>query len=174
MSTMLFGGGFVFIPAMKGIVVDSLHWIGADGFFAAIAMGQVTPGPIVITAAFIGYEVQGLAGAAVSTIAIFFTPAFFIVRSGAILQTTLHAPAVKAVLRGINPAAAGMIIAAGITIVTALLTPTIQAEALIDHHLGFWAASVGIFLATALAVLRYGVDLGLVVPASGLVGLLLF
>jgi len=85
---------------------------------------------------------------------LFFTPAFFIVRSGTILQTTLHSPAVKAVLRGINPTAAGMIIAAGITIVTALLTPTI-AEAIINHHLGLWAV-LAIFLATALAVLRYG------------------
>jgi chromate transporter len=60
MSLMLFGGGFVFIPLIQQIVVDGLHWVSLPEFTSAIAMGQVTPGPILISAAAVvigrGYE----------------------------------------------------------------------------------------------------------------------
>jgi chromate transporter len=65
-----FGGGFASVPLMQHEVVDVHHWVGAQMFIDGIALGQVTPGPIVITATFVGYMFAGLAGAVVATIAI--------------------------------------------------------------------------------------------------------
>jgi len=66
-----FGGGFTTIPLIQHQVVDSLHWLTAPQFVDGIAMGQITPGPVFITATFIGYKVAGIWGAIVATLAIF-------------------------------------------------------------------------------------------------------
>jgi len=66
-----FGGGFTTIPLIQHQVVDSLHWLTAPQFVDGIAMGQITPGPVFITATFIGYKVAGILGAIVATLAIF-------------------------------------------------------------------------------------------------------
>jgi len=73
-----FGGGFASVPVMLHQVVGARHWMDSRTFMDGIAMGQVTPGPIVITATFVGYHVAGLAGAAVGTIAVF-SPSFLMV-----------------------------------------------------------------------------------------------
>jgi chromate transporter len=73
-----FGGGFASLPLMLNEVVINRGWLDSKTFMDGIALGQVTPGPIVITATFIGYLVYGILGAAVATIAIF-TPSFFLV-----------------------------------------------------------------------------------------------
>jgi chromate transporter len=73
-----FGGGFASIPLMLHEVVDVRHWLDGKTFMDGIALGQVTPGPIVITATFIGYQFAGLPGAAVGTLAVF-SPSFFMV-----------------------------------------------------------------------------------------------
>jgi chromate transporter len=72
-----FGGGFAAIPLMQHEVVDVHRWIPAQSFIDGIALGQVTPGPIVITATFVGYLFAGIAGAVVATAAIFL-PSFTI------------------------------------------------------------------------------------------------
>jgi len=66
-----FGGGFASVPLMYQEVVGVRQWMPAAVFMDGIALGQVTPGPIVITATFVGYQVAGLAGAAVGTVCIF-------------------------------------------------------------------------------------------------------
>jgi chromate transporter len=71
-----FGGGFASLPLMLHEVVMGRGWLDSKTFMDGIALGQVTPGPIVITATFVGYMVYGLSGAVVATIAIF-TPSFF-------------------------------------------------------------------------------------------------
>jgi len=72
-----FGGGFTSVPLMFHEVVDVRHWLDTRTFIDGIAMGQVTPGPIVITATFVGYQIAGLLGAVVGTIAVF-TPSLLI------------------------------------------------------------------------------------------------
>jgi len=66
-----FGGGFAMIPLMHDLAVVQNHWLTYSQFSTAIALGQVTPGPIAISATFIGYKVAGIMGALVSTLAIF-------------------------------------------------------------------------------------------------------
>ncbi len=77
-GALAFGGGFTIIPLIQYEVVDKFHWVSTKEFLDGIAMGQVTPGPIMITATFLGYKLSGFWGAVMATIAIF-TPAFFIV-----------------------------------------------------------------------------------------------
>jgi chromate transporter len=72
-----FGGGFASVPLMQHEVVDIHHWVQSPVFIDGIALGQVTPGPIVITATFVGYLFAGVAGALVATVAIFL-PSFTI------------------------------------------------------------------------------------------------
>ena len=77
-GALAFGGGFTIIPLIQYEVVDKFHWVSTKEFLDGIAMGQVTPGPIMITATFLGYKLSGFWGAAMATLAIF-SPAFFIV-----------------------------------------------------------------------------------------------
>lgn len=73
-----FGGGFASVPLMLHEVVDVRKWMDSKTFMDGIALGQVTPGPIVITSTFVGYLTHGIAGAIVATVAIF-TPSFLMV-----------------------------------------------------------------------------------------------
>lgn len=72
-----FGGGYASVPLMLHEVVDARHWMNSRIFMDGIALGQVTPGPIVITATFVGYLIAGLPGAIVGTLSIF-TPSLVI------------------------------------------------------------------------------------------------
>ena len=77
-GALAFGGGFTIISLIQYEVVDHFQWVSTKEFVDGIAMGQVTPGPIMITATFLGYKLAGFWGALMATIAIF-SPAFFIV-----------------------------------------------------------------------------------------------
>ena len=76
-GALAFGGGFSAIPLIQYEMVDRLHWVGTKEFLDGIALGQVTPGPVLITATFIGYKVSNLLGATMATLGAFF-PSFFI------------------------------------------------------------------------------------------------
>jgi chromate transporter len=77
LGILAFGGGFTLIPLIQEEVVTRLGWLTTREFIDGIALGQVTPGPIVITATFVGYKVAGVVGAALSTLAVFF-PSFLV------------------------------------------------------------------------------------------------
>jgi chromate transporter len=77
-GALAFGGGFTIIPLIQYEVVDKYQWVSTKEFLDGIAMGQITPGPIMITATFLGFKLSGLWGALMATLAIF-SPAFFIV-----------------------------------------------------------------------------------------------
>jgi len=76
-DTFAFGGGFASVPVMLHEVVGVRHWMSTRAFMDGIALGQVTPGPIVITATFVGYQIAGMVGALLATLAVFF-PSFVI------------------------------------------------------------------------------------------------
>ena len=73
-----FGGGYASVPLMLHEVVDARHWMDSKAFMDGIALGQVTPGPIVITATFVGFCIAGIPGAFIGTISVF-APSFLIV-----------------------------------------------------------------------------------------------
>ena len=76
-GALAFGGGFSAIPLIQYEMVDRFHWLSTKEFLDGIALGQVTPGPILITATFVGYKVSSLLGATMATLGVFF-PSFFI------------------------------------------------------------------------------------------------
>jgi chromate transporter len=76
-GALAFGGGFTAIPLIQYEMVDRFQWLSTKEFLDGIALGQVTPGPILITATFVGYKVANLSGAFMATLGVFF-PSFFI------------------------------------------------------------------------------------------------
>ena len=78
-GALAFGGGFTMIPLIQYEVVDHFHWLTTKEFLDGIALGQITPGPIMITATFIGYKLSGLIGALMATIGIFSSSFFILV-----------------------------------------------------------------------------------------------
>ena len=70
-SLTLFGGGYVFIPVLDKIIVNEIGWLNSQQFIDCIAMGQITPGPILISATFVGYKMNGITGALLATFSIF-------------------------------------------------------------------------------------------------------
>ncbi|MDQ3111761.1 MAG: chromate efflux transporter [Bacteroidota bacterium] len=111
MSVTLFGGGYVFIPAIEKVVVGTHHWVTSREFADGIAMGQITPGPVAITASFVGYKISGIWGAVVSAIAIFFPPAILMLLAQQFIDRIKNKPGVESVFKGVRPAVIGMILA---------------------------------------------------------------
>lgn len=108
-GALTFGGGLTIIAFIQDQVVNQLHWISAEEFLDGLAIGQVTPGPVIMLAAFVGYKVAGVAGAAVAAGAIFL-PSFVLLMS--ILPWLERFRALKwvrAAMRGVSPAVVGAI-----------------------------------------------------------------
>ena len=108
-GAFIFGSGLAIVPFLREGVVVQHHWLTSGQFLDAIAMGLITPGPVVITATFIGYLVGGLAGAIVATVAIF-TPIYLgVVIPGRWFIRHRANKQVKAFVSGATAAAAGAI-----------------------------------------------------------------
>jgi chromate transporter len=159
MSVLLFGGGYVFIPLIQGVVVGTHHWLTAKEFVDGIAMSQIMPGPIVLSATFVGYKVAGFAGALAATIGIFGPPALIMVAASHVLVRIKKSAAIAAALAGIRPAVVGMIAAAAVTVGKSA-----------PHH---WV-SVLIFAAALVAMWRFKVQVIWLIPVAGMAGWLLF
>ncbi|MFN2498926.1 MAG: chromate transporter [Pyrinomonadaceae bacterium] len=116
MGAITFGGGFVMIPLIEAEVVDSHHWLTHQEFVDAAALGQITPGPVLIMATFIGYRVAGTLGAIVATISIFLPSFLMTVVAGSSLARFQNNKIVQSFLKGVTPAVVGLLVAAGISI----------------------------------------------------------
>jgi chromate transporter len=102
-----FGGGITVLAFIQEQVVNQLHWLSAQEFLDGLALGQLTPGPIVMLAAYVGYKAAGLTGGLVSTCAIFL-PAFVVMLSILpVLAKFKHVLWIKAAMKGIGPAVVG-------------------------------------------------------------------
>ncbi|MCE2616140.1 MAG: chromate efflux transporter [Phocaeicola sp.] len=115
-SLTLFGGGYVVIPTLRELFVGNLGWLTDSQFADGIAIGQVTPGPIFITSAFIGYKVAGFLGALMATIAMFTPPAVLTVICARFFMPLTKLSAVKAIMKGVRASVIGMIFASTFTI----------------------------------------------------------
>lgn len=159
MSLMLFGGAYVFIPLIQETVVQGHGWVTQQEFVDAVAMGQITPGPILVSAAFIGLKVAGLAGAVVATLGIYLPSGLLMIGCTHALDRIKRARAIQAALCGIRPAVVGMIFAAAVVI--GMTAAPVWVSALI-------------FAAALAALLRWRVDVIWIIPPAGLAGLLLY
>lgn len=115
-GSITFGGGFVMIPLIESEVVNSHHWLTHQEFADATALGQVTPGPVLISAAFIGYQVAGTLGALVATTSIFLPSFLMTIVAGSSLRRFRDNQVVQSFLRGVTPAVVGLLVAAAISI----------------------------------------------------------
>jgi len=110
-----YGGGFAVIPHLKSMVA-SHGWATERQFADAVAIGKLTPGPVLLMATFLGYLEEGLAGAAVATVAIFAAPFLLVVLAGTWLDRMRSRRWVRAALRGLTPAVVGLMAGAAITL----------------------------------------------------------
>ena len=128
-GALLFGGGFVIVPLLEPDAV-ARGWLTEAQFLDAIAAGQATPGPIVTTAAFVGYAAGGWAGALVASVAIF-APAFaFAISLGRVLDRLEASAALRAFLDGVAAAVFGAIAGAAAALLLALDASPLSAIAI--------------------------------------------
>jgi chromate transporter len=153
-GALAFGGGFVIVPLMQTDAVSTYHWMTHAQFLNAVALGQITPGPITQTVAAVGYAAGGFASALLAAF-VAFVPSFsFILFGAARFERLLVNERVIAFLAGAAPAAAGAIVGSAIPLAAALSET--------------WQYAVLAAAAVALLALRRGVVVTLL--AAGLVG----
>jgi len=115
MGSVTFGGGLVMIPLIESEVVNTHHWLTHQEFADATALGQITPGPVLITATFVGYRVAGTLGALVATISIFLPAFLMTIAAASSLRRFRSNEQVQSFLRGIAPAVVGVLVAAAVS-----------------------------------------------------------
>jgi chromate transporter len=119
-GALSYGGGFVIVPLMQADAVDRYHWMTDGQFLNAVALGQVTPGPVVHTVAAVGYAAAGVGGALLAA-AVAFAPSFSFILIGAERFDRLRADVrARAFLDGAGPAAIGAILGSAIPLALAL------------------------------------------------------
>jgi chromate transporter len=119
-GALSYGGGFVIIPLMQHDAVNTYHWMTNPQFLNAVALGQITPGPVVLTTAAVGYAAGGVAKALLAA-TVAFSPSFLFVLLGAERFERLRGnTSATAFLRGAGPAAAGAILGASVPLTRAL------------------------------------------------------
>jgi chromate transporter len=119
-GALAYGGGFVIVPLMQGDAVHTYHWMTNAEFLNAVALGQVTPGPVTATVAAVGYAAHGLTGGLLAA-SVAFVPSFsFILVGGQRFRRLRESSNARAFLDGAGPAAIGAILGAAIPLTGAL------------------------------------------------------
>lgn len=119
-GALSYGGGFVIIPLMQHDATAVYHWMTPAQFLNAVALGQVTPGPVVLTVAVVGYAAAGIGGGLLAA-AVAFTPSFlFVVFGGSHVDRLRADPSIQSFLTGAGAAAIGAIAGASITLLRGL------------------------------------------------------
>jgi chromate transporter len=142
-GALAYGGGFVIVPLMQGDAVHVYHWMTDAQFLNAVALGQVTPGPVTATVAAVGYAAHGIAGGLLAAL-VAFVPSFsFVLLGGRRFERLRENPSARAFLDGAGPAAIGAILGAAVALAAALSES--------------WQFGLLVLAAVALLVLRRGV-----------------
>jgi chromate transporter len=158
-GAFVFGSGLAIVPFLYGGVVERFHWLTERQFLDAVAVAMITPGPVVITTAFIGYLVAGPIGATVAAFGVFFPCYLFVVLPAPYFRRIAANQTVRAFVDGVTAATTGAIAGAAIVLGRRAITdvPTIL-----------------IALATWLALTRLRkIPEPLIIVAAGIVGLVL-
>ncbi|HEX5387901.1 MAG TPA: chromate efflux transporter [Gemmatimonadales bacterium] len=155
-GAVLFGSGYVLLAFLRADLVERLRWLTERQLLDAVAVGQVTPGPVFTTATFVGYLLAGPGGAAVATVGIFLPAFVFVALSGPLIPRLRRSPLAGAVLDGVNVASLALM---------AVVTWQLGRAAIVD------GVTLGLALASA-GLLFYGqVNSAWLVAAGAGVGL---
>jgi chromate transporter len=155
-SLFVFGSGLAIVPFLHGGVVQQHHWLTETQFLDAVAVAMITPGPVVITVAFIGYLVSGITGACAAALGVFLPVYLFVVIVGPFYKRFSGNTQVRAFVQGVTAAAAGAIAGA----VVVLAKHSIQ---------DYW--TVGIAVTTFLVLMKWKIPEPLIIGVAGLLGL---
>ncbi len=148
-----FGGGFTMIPFVESEAVERFHWLTPVEFADAMTLGQITPGPVLISATFIGWRVAGLIGALAATMGVFAVPFLLTVVAGTWITRNQESRALRAALEGLTPAVIGLMLAAALSL----------GQATIDSPAG-----VGIAVVALASVYVWRVNAALVIFGGGI------
>ena len=159
-GAMVFGSGLAIVPFLYGGIVKEYHWLNERQFMDAVAVAMITPGPVVITVAFIGYLVRGAFGAVLAAVGVFLPVYLFVVIPSPWFKRHAKNPWLNAFVKGVTAAATGAI--AGACVILAR-------RAVVDLPTAFIACGT-------LAVLVKGKKIPepLLILAAGILGLLFF
>lgn len=158
-GALVFGGGLVMVPLLEPDVVGN-GWLTHGEFMDAVAMGQITPGPLLVTATFIGYKVAALPGAFLATVAMFLPSFTMAVACSRQLSRLQRSARVRSALQGIQAAVVGLVAAAGV---------------ILACHGGLEGWRGWLLAVVALgAMVRFGIDASLIVIGGGLLGFALW
>lgn len=158
-GAFVFGSGLAIVPFLRGGVVDQFHWLTERQFLDAVAVAMITPGPVVITVAFIGFLVAGLAGAFIAATGVFLPPYLFVIVLAPSFRRWSRNEKVRAFVAGVTAAAAGAIAGAAYVL---------GKRALID------VPTIAIAVVTLILLVRARkIPEPVVIVAAGAVGLLL-
>lgn len=161
-GALSYGGGLVIVPLMRSDAVDAYGWLTDAEFLNAVALGQLTPGPVVQTVAVVGYAAAGLPGAAVATLFVFGPPFLLVVALAPRFSALRTNPTARAFLDGAGPAATGAILGAAVLLAGAIGEPWQWAL--------LAAAALAIFVARrgVVGVLVSAAAIGAALAAAGL------
>ena len=158
-GAFLYGSGYVLLAFLRGDLVLRLGWLTDGQLLDAVAVGQVTPGPLFTTATFIGYLLAGLPGAMVATVAIF-APAFvFVALIGPIVERLRERAVTAALLDGVNAAALGLMAAVTLQLGQSAVRDPLTVALLVGSGLALWRRVPSVLLVAA------GGSIGLLVGA---------
>jgi chromate transporter len=155
-GAVLFGSGYVLLAFLRTDLVDRLHWLTEAQLLDAVAVGQVTPGPVFTTATFIGYILGGFRGAVVATLGIFLPSFFFVSISGPLIPHLRRSPLAGAFLDGVNVGAWALM---------AAVTWFLARAAVVD------VTTMILAISSAFVLIRYRVNSAWLVIGGGLIGL---
>jgi chromate transporter len=155
-GAVLFGSGYVLLAFLRSDLVEGLHWLTEAQLLDAVAVGQVTPGPVFTTATFIGYILGRSPGAIVATVAIFLPAFAFVALSGVLLPLLRRSPTFRAFLDGVNVASLALM---------AIVTLQLARAAIVD------TVTAAIGLASAMLLLRFKVNSTWLIAGGALSGM---
>ena len=156
-GSVLFGSGYVLLAFLRADLVERLGWLTERQLLDAVAVGQITPGPVFTTATFVGYLLAGGAGAAAATLGIFLPSFLFVAVSGPLLRRIRASPPARAALDGVVVASLALM---------AYVTVELAHAALVD------GVTIALALVSALLLVRWRLGAGWLILAGGVVGLL--
>jgi chromate transporter len=155
-GAVLYGSGYVLLAFLRNDFVERLGWLTDQQLLDAVAIGQMTPGPVFTTATFVGYLVAGVPGAAVAPVGIFLPAFVFVALLHPLVPRLRGNPWTAAMLDGVNVAAVGLM---------AAVTLVLGRDAIIDP------VTASIAVAAALLLIRFHVNSAWLVLAGAIIGL---